>query len=230
MHNAVFPTPVGPINKNVPIGEFSLEVPVLFLFIALTKEETASSWPKICLFSFSSSMFNISISFLFSCFRGIFVQQETISKISLEFNFNGDFTLFCSFVVVSKMRFFFEAASSIMSIALSGKHLSGIYLIASSVAVFIAFEVIFKLWNFSYFGFIPFKILIVCFFVGSQTIIGWKRLSSAGSFSMCFAYSSIVVDPISWISPLVILGFKMLAASIAPSAAPVPTMLCISSM
>ncbi len=59
---------------------------------------------------------------------------------------------------------------------------------------------------------------------------GWKRLSSAESFSIYFLYSSTVVAPIIWISPLASWGFKILAASIAPSAAPAPTIEWISSI
>ena len=47
---------------------------------------------------------------------------------------------------------------------------------------------------------------------------------------MCRLYSSTVVAPITRISPRAIAGFKMLAASMAPSAAPAPTMVCISSI
>jgi len=65
---------------------------------------------------------------------------------------------------------------------------------------------------------------------GSSTIIGWKRLSRAESFSICFLYSSIVVAPIIWTSPLDKAGFKILAAFIPPSASPADIMLCISSI
>ena len=57
---------------------------------------------------------------------------------------------------------------------------------------------------------------------GSSTSIGWKRLSSAASFSICLRYSSIVVAPISCSSPLASAGFNIFEASIAPSAAPAP--------
>ena len=66
--------------------------------------------------------------------------------------------------------------------------------------------------------------------VGGSTIIVWKRLSSAASFSMCFLYSSRVVAPMHWISPLESEGFKILEASIAPSAPPAPTNVCSSSI
>ena len=65
---------------------------------------------------------------------------------------------------------------------------------------------------------------------GSRTITGWKRRSSAGSFSMCLRYSSSVVAPTQRSSPRASAGFSMLAASTAPSAAPAPTSVCSSSM
>jgi hypothetical protein len=37
--------------------------------------------------------------------------------------------------------------------------------------------------------------------VGSPTVTGWKRRSSAASFSMCLRYSLKVVAPMTWISP-----------------------------
>ena len=65
---------------------------------------------------------------------------------------------------------------------------------------------------------------------GSWTWIGWKRRSSAGSFSTYLRYSSSVVAPIVCSSPRASIGLRMLAASIAPSAAPAPTSVWISSM
>ena len=66
--------------------------------------------------------------------------------------------------------------------------------------------------------------------VGSSTSTGWKRRSSAASFSMCLRYSSSVVAPIMCSSPRASIGLSMLPASIAPSAAPAPTTVCSSSM
>ena len=65
---------------------------------------------------------------------------------------------------------------------------------------------------------------------GSPTITGWKRRSSAASFSMCLRYSSSVVAPTARSSPRASIGFSRLAASTAPSAAPAPTIVCSSSM
>ncbi len=62
------------------------------------------------------------------------------------------------------------------------------------------------------------------------TSTGWNRRSRAGSFSMCSRYSSSVVAPIARSSPRASIGFSMLPASIAPSAAPAPTIVWSSSM
>ena len=66
--------------------------------------------------------------------------------------------------------------------------------------------------------------------VGSSTITGWKRRSSAASFSMYLRYSSRVVAPMHCSSPRASGGLRMFAASMAPSAAPAPTSVCSSSM
>ena len=66
--------------------------------------------------------------------------------------------------------------------------------------------------------------------VGSPTWIGWKRRSSAASFSTCFLYSSSVVAPTARSSPRASIGLSRFAASTAPSAAPAPTIVCSSSM
>ena len=66
--------------------------------------------------------------------------------------------------------------------------------------------------------------------VGSSTNTGWKRRASAASFSTCLRYSSSVVAPTQCSSPRASAGFSRFAASIAPSALPAPTSVCISSM
>ena len=52
--------------------------------------------------------------------------------------------------------------------------------------------------------------------VGSPTSTGWKRRSSAASFSMCLRYSSSVVAPMVCSSPRASIGFSICDASIAP--------------
>ncbi len=65
---------------------------------------------------------------------------------------------------------------------------------------------------------------------GGFTVTGWKRRTRLRSLSMYFTYSLCVVAPMHWISPRLRAGFRMLAASRLPSAAPVPMRLWISSM
>ena len=55
---------------------------------------------------------------------------------------------------------------------------------------------------------------------GLADVTGWKRRSSAASFSMCLRYSSSVVAPTARSSPRASIGLSRLAASTAPSAAP----------
>ena len=62
--------------------------------------------------------------------------------------------------------------------------------------------------------------------LGSPTRTGWKRRSSAASFSMYLAYSFSVVAPMQRSSPRASAGLSRLAASTAPSAAPAPTSVC----
>ena len=65
---------------------------------------------------------------------------------------------------------------------------------------------------------------------GCSTLTGWNRRSSAASFSRCLRYSSMVVAPTVCSSPRASIGLRMEAASMAPSAAPAPTRVWISSM
>ena len=121
-------------------------------------------------------------------------------------------------------------ASSIKSIALSGKNLSEIYLFESVAAEISALSAILTPWNTSYLSFSPLKIVIVSSTDGSSTITGWNLLSSAWSFSIYCLYSFKVVAPIQWSSPLASIGFKMFPASIAPSVFPAPTIVWSSSI
>ncbi len=66
---------------------------------------------------------------------------------------------------------------------------------------------------------------------GSRTSTGEKRRSSAGSFWMCWRYSSWVVAPMQGNSPRASAAFSSLAASCGPSPVePAPMMVWISSM
>mmetsp|Transcript_6402 Transcript_6402/g.18531 ORF Transcript_6402/g.18531 Transcript_6402/m.18531 type:complete len:447 (-) Transcript_6402:33-1373(-) len=70
----------------------------------------------------------------------------------------------------------------------------------------------------------------VCSTVGSSTRSGWKRRSSAASFSMCLRYSARVVAPMHWSLPRARAGLSKFAASMPPSAEPAPMSVWISSM
>ena len=59
---------------------------------------------------------------------------------------------------------------------------------------------------------------------GGSTITVWKRLVNAPSFSKFSRYSSRVVAPIHWISPLANAGFRIFEASSEPEALPAPIM------
>ena len=76
----------------------------------------------------------------------------------------------------------------------------------------------------------PRRIDTVSCTLGSATKIGWNRRASAASFSTCLRYSSSVVAPTQCSSPRASAGFSRFEASIAPSALPAPTSVCISSM
>src|ERR1700759_4176574 len=77
-------------------------------------------------------------------------------------------------------------------------------------------------WCASYRSRRPFRISIVCAIVGSATWMGWKRRSSAASFSRYLRYSSSVVAPMVCSSPRASMGLSIEAASIAPLARPRP--------
>src|SRR6266550_4322753 len=85
-------------------------------------------------------------------------------------------------------------------------------------------------WCFSYSDLTPLRMSCVSMRDGWSTNTGWKRRSRAASCSMYLRYSLSVVAPMHWISPRASAGLRMLAASIAPSAAPAPTRVCSSSM
>ena len=123
-----------------------------------------------------------------------------------------------------------DAASSIRSIALSGKNLAVMYRSESVAAATRAASEICTWWCASYRPFRPRRIAMVSSTDGSPMKTCWNRRSSAGSFSIRCRYSSSVVAPTIRSSPRASIGLSMLPASIAPSAAPAPTTVCSSSM
>ena len=117
--SCVFPTPVGPKNMNVPIGFPGSFMPARLRCIARTTLSMASSWPMMADWSilriFTSLMPSLSAIF-----------PEGIPVIF-------DMTVATSSAVTYPVLpgFFsltMDPASSIASIALSGRHLSVMYL------------------------------------------------------------------------------------------------------
>mmetsp|Transcript_40636 Transcript_40636/g.96538 ORF Transcript_40636/g.96538 Transcript_40636/m.96538 type:complete len:363 (+) Transcript_40636:1197-2285(+) len=126
--------------------------------------------------------------------------------------------------------FSLAAASSMRSIALSGRKRSAMYRSLSTAASTSALSLMRTPWWSSYRSLRPRRMDTVSATVGWSTSTCWKRRSSAGSFSMYFLYSSSVVAPMHRSSPLPSIGLSRLPASIAPFVAPAPTTVWISSM
>ena len=104
-----------------------------------------------------------------------------------------------------------EADSSTRSIALSGRNLSDTYRSESTAAATSAESLISTPWCASYRSFSPRRMAMVSDTEGCPTKTGWKRRSSAASFSMCLRYSSSVVAPTARSSPRASIGFSRLA-------------------
>ena len=167
---------------------------------------------------FISSSLRVPLSSLFIASRSISSCLMSLSTVSSSSGTLSISILRCAI------------ASSIKSIALSGRKRSLMYRLESCTAEIMASSFILTLWWFSYLSFSPRRIDIALASSGSSTITCWKRLSSALSFSKYFWYSSKVVAPMDLNSPLASAGLSMLAASMAPSLFPAPTSVCISSM
>ena len=115
----VFPTPVGPKNMKVPIGLPGSLIPALFLWMARTTLSIASSCPMILFLSTSRIFSRRLLSFSATLPDGMPVIFDMMSATSSAVTFPVFFGLFSRT---------FEPASSMASIALSGRHLSVIYL------------------------------------------------------------------------------------------------------
>mmetsp|Transcript_8552 Transcript_8552/g.24135 ORF Transcript_8552/g.24135 Transcript_8552/m.24135 type:complete len:621 (-) Transcript_8552:238-2100(-) len=122
------------------------------------------------------------------------------------------------------------AASSIRSMALSGRRRWVMYRAESFAAATRAPSKIRTPWCVSYRSLIPRRIETVSGTEGSATYTCWKRRSKAESFSTYLRYSSSVVAPMRRSWPRASMGFSRLAASMAPSVFPAPITRCTSSM
>ena len=208
-----------PVQLAITCAISSLDKTITFL--VLSSFHFACSSSNFCFLAFSLSLNLAAFSKFWVAIASSFSLQ-VFSISSSRFLIESGFVYVCIFTL--------DAASSIKSIALSGKYLSFTYLVDSSTAAFIDSSVIFTLWCASYLSLNPSRILIVSSSVGSFTVTGLNLLSRAASFSIYFLYSVVVVAPTTCTSPLAKSGFKIFAASTAPSAEPAPTIVCISSI
>ena len=110
---SVLPTPVGPENRNAPIGLSILPRPARAILIEAASASIAGSWPNTTLFRSRSSVCSLlrsSCDTLCGGTRAIFEMISSISLLPIVF-FCFDF---------GRMRWA-APASSITSIALSGR-------------------------------------------------------------------------------------------------------------
>mmetsp|Transcript_46722 Transcript_46722/g.111230 ORF Transcript_46722/g.111230 Transcript_46722/m.111230 type:complete len:624 (-) Transcript_46722:643-2514(-) len=122
-------------------------------------------------------------------------------------------------------------ASSMRSMALSGRNRPLMYRSDNSAAARRAESWIRTPWCSSYLALMPRSTEIVSSTVASPTYTCWKRRSKAVSFSTYLRYSPSVVVPMHRSSPRASIGFKRLAASMPPSEErPAPSTRWISSM
>ena len=127
---------------------------------------------------FPASSFNASISALISSACCLYSSALIKSSTSLAFCFFSSTSSreLVSLSISGEAKLFFtfnlDAASSIRSIALSGKNLSIMYRTDRETALTIALSVIFTPWNFSKLGLIPFKIFMQSDSLGSRTDTG----------------------------------------------------------
>ena len=110
---SVLPTPVGPENKNEPIGLSILPRPARVILIALAKASIAGSCPNTTLLISRSKVCSLLRSSTVTDCGGIRAILATISSIS-----GRPMVFFC--LDLGRMRWA-APASSITSIALSGK-------------------------------------------------------------------------------------------------------------
>ena len=193
------------------------------ILIAAASASIAGSWPKTTLFRSRSSVFSFERSSFETLAGGMRAILATISSTSVRV-----IVFFCLFF--GRMRCA-APASSITSIALSGRCRSLMYLADSSAAACSAPSAYLTLWCSSKRDFRPFRISTVCSTDGSITSTFWKRRDSAASFSKMPRYSLNVVAPMHFIAPELSAGLsRLLASSVPPDAAPAPISVWISSM
>ena len=110
LESSVLPTPVGPRNRNDPIGRFGSCSPTLPLRIARATARTASSCPMTRLCSVSSSRSSLSLSFSVSCVTGTFAQVEITCATS--FSVTTGLSVSARFAAASRCRFSLRSSLS----------------------------------------------------------------------------------------------------------------------
>ena len=96
LHSSVLPTPVGPINKNEPLGRLGSDNPALERRIALLTAFSASSCPTTRLLSCSSMRNSLSRSPSIIFDTGMPVHFDTTSAISSSVTLLRNKVIFCS--------------------------------------------------------------------------------------------------------------------------------------
>ena len=112
---SVLPTPVGPKNRNEPIGLLGSFKPTRPRLTAFATAVTASSWPTTRLCSVASNFFRRAASPSASFFTGIFVQPETTSATSSSVTDRF-------FLRISRCAFFVCFSSSASNASFSSLH------------------------------------------------------------------------------------------------------------
>mmetsp|Transcript_38609 Transcript_38609/g.123753 ORF Transcript_38609/g.123753 Transcript_38609/m.123753 type:complete len:402 (-) Transcript_38609:500-1705(-) len=205
-------------------------MPVRARRTARATARTAEFWPIIFSWSRTSKSNKATDSVLFNLPTGIPVQMAAAWATSSSVT-----TASSSFIKPWSMssenrQCAMAPASSNKSIALSGMYRSLMYLEAIVAADSTVSAEYRTMWCSSYLGCNPCKISMVSATDGSMTMTGWNLRSRAASFSTYLRYSSSVVAPTHWSPERARAGFKIFAASMAPSAAPAPIKVWISSM
>mmetsp|Transcript_31311 Transcript_31311/g.73250 ORF Transcript_31311/g.73250 Transcript_31311/m.73250 type:complete len:614 (-) Transcript_31311:1067-2908(-) len=178
----------------------------------------------------SSLSFAMSLSIVSRrCLAALLSSFARLSRsISSFITFLSILSTLSGLLVISTLSL--AALSSIRSMALSGRNLSAMYLSLSTADATRAESCMRTPWCTSYRSLRPRRMEMVSSTDGASTSTCWKRLSSAGSFSIYLRCSSRVVAPMHRSCPLARRGLRRLDASIDPSVAPAPTTVCISSM
>ena len=193
----------------------ALPRPERAILTAEAKTSKALSCPKTTLFKSRSKVCNLprsSLDTLAGGMRAILATMSSISVLLMVFLRLDTGSMRCA-----------APASSMTSMALSGKWRSLMYLALNSAAACNAANAYFTLWCSSKRDFSPLRMSTVCSTVGSTTSTFWKRRERAASFSKIPRYSVKVVAPMHLSCPELKAGLSKLEASkVPPEAAPAP--------